>query len=227
MISVIVPSYGRPERIEAVVNNIHDNTTYSNEIIVVVEEQEYNTYDAALGSGGRGNCKLVTNKRVASYAGAVNSATTHIVGHHVFVAADDLNFHSEWDDEALKVMSALDHIKVVGTNDLLNTFVLQGLHATHYLVDREYIWQTGGVIDGRKGEVLFEGYAHNFVDTEFIGTAKARAVFAPCLTSFVEHNHYTVGKSDNDPTYEKGAVDIQKDADTYYSRRELWWNISK
>lgn len=224
MISILIPSYGRPDRIKAVVENASANTTYSHEIIVIVEESEYHAYADNLSPTA---CRVLVNQRSKNYAGAMNTAIAHANGHHFFFAADDLNFHPQWDDEALKVMAALDTIMVVGTNDLLNGYVLAGLHATHYLVDRQYIWQTGGVVDGEKGHALFEGYTHNFTDTEFIGTAKARAVFAPCLSSIVEHNHFSVGKSAKDATYDKGYLDIQKDSDLYHERRHTWWDLSK
>ncbi len=89
-----------------------------------------------------------------------------------------------------------DPVQVVGTNDLLNTDVLQGTHATHYLIDRRYIDQAGGVPGAPPGIVLFEGYGHNFTDTEFIAVARARGVFAPCLASVVEHVHFFAGKAE-------------------------------
>jgi hypothetical protein len=153
----------------------------------------------------------------------------HVIGDYdyVFLAADDLNFHPGWDTEVLRVMNALDHIKVVGTNDLLNGYVERGIHATHYLIDRTYINDPGGVIDGEKGHVLFEGYDHNFTDTEFIGTAKARAVFAPCLTSVVEHMHPVIGKGLADETFAKTQANMGPDGDLYESRKHLWWGLSR
>lgn len=224
MISILIPSYGRPDRIKAVVENALANTTYSCEVFVIVEEADYCAYALQLASTA---CRILVNQRSKNYAGAINTAMAHANGHYYFFGADDLNFHPEWDDEVLRTMAALPHIRVVGTNDLLNGYVLDGLHATHYLASREYIWTVGGVVDGEKGHALFEGYTHNFTDTEFIGTAKARAVFAPCLTSIVEHNHFSVGKSVKDATYDKGYLDIQKDSDLYHERRHLWWDLSK
>ena len=63
----------------------------------------------------------------------------------MFAGADDLNFHPGWDTAALAVMDGW--VQVVGTNDLLNPYVTAGLHATHYLVDRRYLDDVGGVVD--------------------------------------------------------------------------------
>lgn len=223
MISIIIPSYGRPQQIKAAVENAKSNTMGSNQVIVVAEPEEFAQYSYILNE----TTSLMANDGPPSYGGAINSAIDEFDSDYYFMGADDLNFHRGWDVEALKAMEALPNIKVVGTNDLLNEYVLHGWHSTHSLVDRGYLDGPGGVVDGEAGVALYEGYHHNYVDTEFIGTAKARAVFAPCLTSVVEHNHHTVGKSKVDSTYEKGTRNLQEDHDLYMSRRELWWNLSK
>jgi len=230
MISIIVPSYGRPERVASVVSNIRDSMNgYAPgyETLVVVEEDQLPAYTEALEGGWHSLSLLVVNELSKNYAGAVNTAVKYARGDLYMIAADDLTFHTGWAMYATRNMNALPSIKVVGTNDLLNDFVLQGYHATHYLVAADYIWDIGGVVDEAPGQVLHEGYTHNFVDTEFIGTAKARAVFVPCLEAVVEHNHFTAGKSDKDSTYDKGYANLQEDADLYYARRHLWWDISK
>jgi hypothetical protein len=85
----------------------------------------------------------------------------------VFAGADDLNFQPGWDTAALALMDGW--VQVVGTNDLLNPYVTAGLHATHYLVDRRYLDDVGGVVDQGPGSFLFDGYDHQYTDTEFIG----------------------------------------------------------
>jgi len=230
MISIIVPSYGRPERVASVVSNIHasmNGYAPGYEILVIVEEDQLDAYADGISDAWHSLNILVTNELSPNYAGAVNTAVKYARGDLYMIAADDLTFHTGWAMYATRNMNALPSIQVVGTNDLLNDFVLQGYHATHYLVAADYIWDIGGVVDESPGQVLHEGYTHNFVDTEFIGTAKARAVFVPCLEAVVEHNHFTAGKSDKDSTYDKGYANLQEDADLYYARRHLWWDISK
>jgi hypothetical protein len=231
MIPIIIPSYGRADKALAVWANASSNTLGENEVVFVVEEEDYEDYLEALVHTTGPDVILTVNQRSKNYGGAVNSALQHGgVSHRateIFMGADDLNFHRGWDQPAMKTLYALPHLQVVGTNDLLNEYVLAGWHATHSLVTREYIEEVGGVIDGDLGHVLADGYSHNYVDTEFIGTAKARAVFAPCLESVVEHLHASIGKSEKDATFEKNAEGIQKDCDLYYSRRQKWWDISK
>lgn len=227
MLSIIIPSYGRPDKIKGVLQNVILSTlTRDIEVLVVVERgQQMNEYMAATYDTP---AKVIVNEGPKNYAGAVNTAYGAISSDstHIFLGADDLNFHQDWDFFALQALKASSHLRVVGTNDLGNAQVLAGTHATHYLIDRRYIDEIGGVADGSKGQVLFEGYDHNYTDTEFIGTAKARAVFTPCLTSIVEHIHPAFGKAALDPTYEKGNLHLRDDSELYLSRIPLW-NIER
>lgn len=227
MLSIIIPSYGRPEKIKGVLQNVILSTlTRDIEILVVVERgevQEYmrSTYDLP-------STKVLINEGPKNYAGAVNTAYGSISPEstHVFLGADDLNFHQDWDFFTLQALRTSHHLRVAGTNDLGNAQVLASTHATHYLIDRRYIDEIGGVVDQPRGTVLYEGYDHNYTDTEFIATAKARAVFIPCLSSVVEHIHPAFGKAPMDSTYEKGNAHIYDDEEKFLSRIALW-NIER
>lgn len=225
MIDIVIPSFGRPHKILEAVKNASKNTFTEHMIVVVVEKEELIEYSLAIG--GASPVLVIPNNRSRNYAGAINTAAQldPIGRDYLFTAADDLNFHPGWDVNALAHMT--DQVKVVGTNDLGNIHVLNGYHATHYLVAEEYLWSPGGVIDGDPGHVLFEGYDHNYTDTEFIGTAKARAVFCPGLDSVVEHIHPAFGKTPLDATYEKGNLHLRDDEVLYESRKHLWWDLSR
>lgn len=228
MISIIIPSYHRSDKIRAVVENALSVTTHCTEILVVVEREGSEVPDYCASLYGLPKVHVLMNARSKNYAGAVNTAAsrTHQESSYVFLGADDVKFSMGWDTPAVSHMRALEHIKVVGTNDLFNGYVLQGLHATHYLVDKDYLQVPGGVADGLPGEVLYEGYDHNYTDTEFIGTAKARAVFAPCLASVVEHIGWTTADY-QDATKAKTNLNLDTDSQLYLSRKHLWENLSK
>lgn len=227
MIDVLIPSYGRPERAKAVAENVLDNSSHVLWVTFIIEPDQHEQYLRALWDVSSARVRVIPNVGPKNYAGAINTAAFGNDAPYIFCGADDLNFQAGWDTECLWTMDALWNIKVVGTNDLLNTYVLQGWHATHYLIDMSYIRSPGGVVDGIPGQVLHEGYDHNYTDTEFIGTAKARAVFAPCLDSIVEHKHFTVGKAPKDATYDKGYLKIDQDSGLYNARRHLWQNLSR
>jgi len=226
MITVVIPSFGRADRIRGVVDNVLFATHTLEKIIVVVEPEQYDEYVKALSNGDLSRVTILANQRSRNYAGAINTSIPWS-SRYLFMGADDVVFTKGWDLLVLNTMRALPHIKVVGTNDELNTYVLQGTHSTHSLVDIEYANVPGGVVDGGPGTLLYEGYDHNYCDTEFIGTAKARAVFAPCLSAVVRHNHFTVGRSERDATYDKAYANIDEDARKYLARQPLWVSISR
>jgi glycosyltransferase involved in cell wall biosynthesis len=215
-ISVIVPSYGRPERLAAVVANIREATACDHEVLIVAEPEDRATRDAAEGL----DAAVILNCRTANYAGAVNTAAILARGEYLFAGSDDLRFHPGWDAAVLGVMTG--KVRVGGTNDLLNPYVAEGRHATHYLVDRRYVADPGGVWDEPPGLVLKEAYSHQFTDCEFIGCAKARGVFAPCLASVAEHLHYQGGRSQWDATYARGQARIREDEALFRSREPMW-----
>lgn len=216
MIDIIVPTWGRPHRISTVSAQIHAATVVDHRILWVIEDDDVES----MASVPSGDWRIV-NRRSRNYAGAINSAFLYSKAEQVFLAADDVVFHPGWD---LAAQACLDGwFTVVGTNDLLNPFVESGMHATHYLVDQAYVSLFGsGVIDSDEPILLHEGYHHNFTDTEFIATAKARCRFRPCLESVVEHRHVVNQKAANDATYEKNQARFAEDSALYDFRRRLW-----
>ena len=222
MIAVLIPTYGRARRLARVCADVHAGTEVEHRVVFAVEPDDRASIDAA----SELDCTVVLNEGAANYAGAIGTAYRATDEPFVFAAADDLHFHPGWDHAALSHMDGW--IKVVGTNDLLNPYVADGSHATHYLIDRTYLDDIGGCVDEGPGSFLHEGYDHQYTDTEFIGTAKARARFRPCFDSIVEHLHAWSGKGEPpDATTEKAGARVQQDSELYDSRRELWFSISR
>jgi hypothetical protein len=207
---------------ERVVRNILDNTVSEILVLLVTEDSDRASCLEATRLEELGLCAWTPNERKKNYAGSVNTAYRNIPGsiQYLFLAADDLDFRSGWDVPALEKMQG--DVRVVGTNDLHNPYVLQNIHATHYLIDRRYLEDPGGVPGEDPGNVLFEGYDHNYTDTEFIDAAKARGVFAPCLESVVEHLHVDWGLASWDETYAKGHANVHGDLPIFKSREHLW-----
>jgi glycosyltransferase involved in cell wall biosynthesis len=224
VIAVLIPTFGRASRLADVVQNAHDNTAGDHVVVLAVESEDHETISVARGL----DCQLVINERRPNYSGAITTAYEHTRADYLFAGADDLNFHPGWDEVALSHMDGW--VMVVGTNDLLNPYVTAGTHATHYLVDRRYLDEVGGVVDQGPGSFLFDGYSHQYTDTEFIGTAKMRARFRPCFDSIVEHMHAwsdKPGRAAPDATTSKANARITEDAALYDSRRDLWFSISR
>src|SRR5580765_4068863 len=107
MINIIIPSFGRPERILDVVVNASDNTGNHHFIWVVVEPEQIDDYVLRLPFNKP--VGLVANSRSRNYAGAVNTVANLMAPDpaYLFLGADDLSFHKFWDVPALQTMGAL------------------------------------------------------------------------------------------------------------------------
>ena len=221
MIAVVIPTYGRPDRLQRVADDIEANTSSPHVIVFAVEGDDTDTIAAAEAIGHI----VVINESRANYSGAITTAYRKVDADFYFAGADDLHFHAGWDEAALAHMDGW--VMVVGTNDLLNPYVTAGAHATHYLVDRTYLDEIGGVVDQGPGSFLNDGYDHQYTDTEFIGTAKMRARFRPCFDSIVEHLNAWSPKGEVDATAHKTMRSIDADSKLYDSRRDLWFSISR
>lgn len=219
-IDIIIPTYGRAGKLAALAENIDDATVTPHRILFAVEAEDTDSIAAVKALG----LEPVINEGQANYAGACNTGYYRGGNDLLFAGADDLIFHPGWDTAAIAKLDGW--FGVIGTADLLNPYVAAGSHATHYLIERWYLDGIGGVVDIGPGSFLYEGYDHQYTDTEFIGTAKARARFRPCFESVVEHRHW-LRTGEMDATAHKTQLRIEQDAALYDTRRQLWWNLSR
>lgn len=210
-VAILIPTYGRVDRLKAVVENAwHPDAN----VYLIVEPDEHK---AACREFHYGSAWVITRPEgFGNYAAAVNHAYRHTAEPYLFTGADDLNFHDGWLETAMERMT--DDVAVVGTNDLGNPEVLAGDHATHCLVDRAYLDDPGGLYDEGPGSFMPDVYDHNWTDREFIEVAKLRGVWTPCLESVVEHNHVCWGKAAMDETYQKSFRGEQTDRAIYEQR---------
>jgi hypothetical protein len=152
---------------------------------------------------------------VATFAERINLAYRQTAEPWLLVAGDDVLFRPGWLDHAQAVAGERYH--VVGTNDLANSRVMAGHHATHMLVRRSYVDELGGGWDG-PGAVAHEGYRHWFVDDEIVTVAKQRGVWAMALGSVVEHMHPIAGKAPDDEVYRRGRESADADRELFAAR---------
>lgn len=222
MIDALIPTFGRPDRLAPLAANILEATVNPVTVWFIVEQDDDGSVaegERLMARSGFSNVMCLWNEGPRSYAGAINTAHRHTDAPWLFTGADDLRFWPGWDKAAFEHD---DGRRVIGTQDLLNPYVQAMTHATHYLVRRDYLDEVGGVIDKGPGSFQNEGYAHQYVDTEFVDTARHRGEFRPCLTSIVEHRHWSVGGMEPDATSAKAYRDEATDRDLYLSRCHLW-----
>lgn len=214
---VVIPVVSRPHRVLPVLDTA---VTYSHPHRVRVlfvcspgtpdeyEELDFHEAEYMIVPWGPGK---------GDYAKKINYAIERTDEPLIFMGADDLRFHEGWLDACLRYTP---DFAVVGTNDLGNPLVAQGIHSTHSLVRRDYV-EHYGTID-EPGKALHEGYWHEFVDDEFVRTAMYRNQFVFAADAIVEHLHPHWGKAPTDAIYEGSSRRLRWGRRLYRRRAHLW-----
>lgn len=217
-IAIIVPVLNRPHRALPLAKSAAHGTDIPYRLLFVCSPEDGTQIDACQEAGDT----LVVDRECGpgDYAYKTNAGYRATREPWVFTAADDLIFHPRWASAALEIAEAND-AHVVGTDDMWNPKVRQGLHSTHTLVRRSYIDDPGASWDG-PGILFHEGYSHQWVDTELVAVARARDVWAFSRQSRVEHLHPFAQKSVMDATYEKGLAKGREDGRLFHERRRLY-----
>lgn len=218
MLAIVVPVLRRPNNVEFLMNSVKNNTAQPYRLLFIVSPGDTKEISAL----ERVNADFLVMDRKhegrGDYAKKINFGYRSTTEPYIFLGADDLMFHKDWFENAHKKF--IDAVGVVGTNDIGNSRVIDGNHATHSLVKRSYI-ENHGTVDQRN-IILHEGYAHNFCDDEFVGTAKLRNAWAFAEDSVVEHMHPFWGKAKTDEVYKIGQRTFNIDRRLHASRRRKW-----
>lgn len=212
---VLVPMLGRAHRVVPLLDSI-DATVPGARVLFLVTPGDGPVRDA-VARVGREELPVV-RQPIGDYARKINFGWRATTEPLMFFGADDLRFHPGWFEAA--VAQLRPGIGVVGTNDLGSPRVIAGEHATHSLVTRRYV-DRFGLVD-QMGYALYEGYPHEWVDDEQVGTAKKRGAWAMAIDSHVEHLHPNWGKAPNDPMYQQQAMRMRMGWRIYNQRKRLW-----
>lgn len=214
---VVFPVLRRPWRVAPLLDSLAAATPEPHRVLFVCTLGDTEEIAAVEESGAA--MFVIPPNGVGDYAKKINAAYRGTVETFLFCGADDLHFHPGWLGVALEVM-ADPTVGVVGTNDLGNARVMAGEHSTHSLVRRSYVVEHGTVDEHDK--VLHEGYPHEFVDDEFVQTAKARRAFRFAAESTVEHLHPNWGKGRPDALYAAQPDRMRRGWKIYRKRQRLW-----
>lgn len=218
-VAILIPVLRRPQNIYPLVESILNTTNVSFDIVFIVspgDHQEISELDRLKqpylimedNYEGRGD-----------YARKINAGFEEVEAEWYFTGSDDLQFHPFWFEVAMEVHNQTGAC-VIGTNDLGSPVVTSGQHATHSLVLRDYVSECGTIDE--TGKILHEGYKHNFVDSELVGTAKWRDAWAFAVNSRVQHNHPDWRKGVNDSVYQIGKNTFRSDQQYFETRKRLW-----
>lgn len=213
-LAILVPVLRRPHRVRPLLDSIEAATPAAR--VLFIADPDDHAEIAAVGAAQEvpGIDLLIL---AGNYAQKINAGVRHTTEPLIFLGADDLHFHPGWLEGAKRRLSS--PVGVVGTNDLCNPRVIAGEHATHFLVARWYAEL--GTID-EPGKLLHEGYPHEYVDNELIGTAKHRGAYAHAADSLVEHLHPLAGKAPMDDLYAAARRRMRHGQRLYQRRRRLW-----
>lgn len=193
-LTVIVPMLGRAHHVEPLLANILDTVPDAQVLFCVTDND-----NAVIHEMNRLHAEhiFVQKRSFGDYARKINQGLEATSRELVFLGADDLKFHQGWFEAALSVLTP--GVGVIGTNDLGSPRVMAGEHSTHSLVTRTYAVRYGTIDE--PGKILHEGYTHEFVDDELVGTAKFRKAWAFAVDAKVEHMHPNWGKAPKDHLY--------------------------
>lgn len=220
-LAVLVPVLRRPHRVVPLLESLSLATPEPWTAFFVLDPGDDAEHAAVMRAWQR-FANIASIEHEGNYAQKINRAAlaAESLGYsHLFLGADDLDFHPGWLEAASAHLSA--QVQVVGTNDLCNrrTDGVYGTHSTHTLVARSYI--AHGTVD-HPGKLLHEGYPHEYVDDEFVETAKWRGMYAHAKDSVVEHLHPMVGKAPMDDLYAAQRTRMRGGRVLYRQRRQLW-----
>lgn len=215
---VAIPVLGRPHRIVPLLASLTAATPEPHRVLFVCSPSDQVMIDACRASG-RDVHVMAQDWREGDYARKINTALTVSDEPFILTGADDLHFHPGWLRAGLRRFDD-PKVGVVGTNDLGSRRVMAGEHATHFLVRRTYALEQGTIDE--PGKIFHEGYWHEFVDDEVVGTARHRDAWAMALDSHVEHLHPDWGKAPTDPMYARSGRRQQAGYRLFARRQHLW-----
>jgi hypothetical protein len=214
-IDIWLPTYHRSGKLATVAKNIEKTTKNNFVLYFGVEPDDDASWVAALRTGHQ----VVYNSYAPGYAGAVQTMYEVSKSPFWIHANDDFEFLPDWDVVPLSMFDA-PHIMVVGVREQEHSSF-----SAVFMARRSYIEKMSGVI-GMPNRVLYP-YHHNYVDTEFTETAKARGVWAKCDAPCILHKHPGIIGGDKDETYRKNDATVAQDEETFHSREHLWKNYNK
>jgi hypothetical protein len=222
---VVLPVLGRPHRALPLLQSLKAATPEPFNVLVVATRGDtavqaaYTFAIADLVIAGL--VDVLGPRGVGDYAAKVNHAYRVSTEPFIFLGADDLEFHHGWWTSAKAILERDPTVGVLGTNDLAPTDrSRRGEHSTHSVVRRSYV-EAHGLIDGGDA-VLYEGYIHEYVDDELVGTAKKRGAWCYDVNSVVEHLHPHWGKGPMDQTYRRSHARMARSRALFQSRSRLW-----
>lgn len=197
-VAVIVPVLRRPHQVERLLRNFDESGHDGEAVMYFVADHDDQLELAELERVG---ANVIVNESARStFPVKCNLGYRETDEPWLLFIGDDVAFHHGW----LQAAFADDDGRAfVSTNDLWNNHVLAGTHATHPLIQRDWLDEHGASWDG-PGTVCHDGYGHWFVDNEWSSVARRANQFRFAEGCVIEHLHPLAEKAESDEIYELG-----------------------
>lgn len=213
MISLIVPSRGRPQRFEQMWQSAVRTALEPIEVITYLDfDDETRAKYPVYGT------QIVGSRTVLSQAWNIAAAQAN--GDMLMMAGDDLIFHTYgWDTIAKqRAWHYPDEIALIHTNDGYQNEQL----ATHPIVTRRWVEVVGTLCPP------YFTADYNDVWLHEVASAVGRRIYCPDI--YIEHVHPDAGKIETDLTYQEQRLrryqdDMPRVYESYAVERQEW--ISK
>ena len=192
LVSIIIPSKDRKQRLIRALQFIEFNTMYRPfEVIVIIDGGE--DYGIKLS---KDCCRIIRNEKSLDYFACINQGVDKAKGDYIVYLADDVEVCPRWLEFAMKDMEKeLDGEGLVGFYD-----GIQPKNAPHGLISKKFF-----------NEIRTDEYVHFFRDEEMTLRALKAGKYFKSKLSMVMHYHYFINGL-VDETY-KGSVEKNWDVD--------------
>lgn len=218
MIDILIPTLGRAHLLGTVSANVAETTSLPHRLLFVLDEDD----DESRAAVHRAGAEFTFHN--GTYPEKINAGFAHTDGELVLPTADDVRFYPGWLEAVLAVLEAEPRVAVVGTDDL-SPATADRTHATMPVLRRSYCKDPGAVW-GETGSVFFEGYRHNFCETETCQLAQHRGLWAFAEDSKIEHLHPAWAKREIDDTDRRGNLVGWEEDERLFARRRARWSRS-
>lgn len=213
MIDIIVPVWQRPQAAAPFMAWLRSTEGEYN-VWPVVSPRDVKTAQAWLVQG----VDPLVSKRGDRFAQKAQYAYEHTTAPWMLLVGDDVKFHQRWWWAFLDAINGT--VAMIAPNDMHNPYVMNGTHANHPFILRQWVDECGASWDG-PGHIAHAGYHHAYVDAEWSARAIEDDVFVYAPECRIEHMHPTWGLADRDDTYRKGMRHYDRDRRLFEHRQML------
>lgn len=204
MISILLPSRGRPTNLGRLLLSLAETTDEEWEAVVRLDDDE--PHREAYKQAVLGECRFITGKR-ATLSGYWDECAANARGDILMMGADDIVFRTPNWDRIVRNAFPSDGIALVHGDDLGDR---GRSYATHGFVRQEWVRAAGEFVP----PIFVSDFADRWLND--IANMIDRRIYVPVI---IEHLHPGFGKAALDDTYRERIVRHQQhDPDGIYRR---------